>query len=246
MLALRTRRSRWAVLLAALLSLSLVAAACGGGDEEGDGDGTTGDAADEPGTPVRGGTVAYGLEAENDEGWCLPEAQLAISGIQVARAIYDTLTVPNVDGDYVPYLAESLTPNDTFDSWEITLREGVTFHDGTDLTAEVVKNNLDAFRGQYEGRSPLLFVFVFANIDTVEVVDDLTLTVTTKEPWPALPAALFGSGRIGIVGTGPARQRRHLRPRPDRHRPVPAGRVEPERAFRRRAQRGLLADRRER
>ncbi len=61
-----------------------------------------------------------------------------------------------------------------------------------------MKNNLDAFRGQYEGRSPLLFVFVFANIDTVEVVDDLTLTVTTKEPWPALPAALFGSGRIGI------------------------------------------------
>ena len=39
----------------------------------------------------------------------------------------------------------------------------MTFHDGTDLTAEVVKNNLDAYRGAYEGRSSLLFLFVLDN-----------------------------------------------------------------------------------
>ncbi|MCZ7536501.1 MAG: ABC transporter substrate-binding protein [Acidimicrobiia bacterium] len=140
----------------------------------------------------------YGLEAENGGGWCLPEAQLAIAGIQVARTIYDTLTVPNADGEYVPYLAESITSNDTADEWTIVLRDGIKFHDGSDLTAEVVKNNIDAFRGQYEGRSPLLFVFVFDNIDTVEVTGPLTLTVTTKVPWQAFRAYMYSNGRFGI------------------------------------------------
>lgn len=197
MSSFRTERSRWWCAVALLLAGSLFAAACGGDSESGGGSGGGG-SEEEAGDPVPGGKLVYGLEAENDEGWCLPEAQLAISGIQVARAIYDTLTAPNEDGDYVPYLAESVEPNDDFTEWSIGLREGVVFHDGSPLTAEVVKNNLDAFRGQYPARSPLLFVFVFSNIASVEVVDELNLTVTTNEPWPAFPAALFGSGRIGI------------------------------------------------
>ena len=80
-------------------------------------------------------------------GFCLPEAQLAISGEMVVRAIYDTLTIPNSEGEYVPYLAESVTPNDDFTEWTIKLRDGVKFHDGIDADAEVVKNNLDAYRG---------------------------------------------------------------------------------------------------
>ena len=51
----------------------------------------------------------------------------------VARAIYDTLTRPNADGEYEPWLAESVEPNDDFTEWTITLRDGVKFHDGTDL-----------------------------------------------------------------------------------------------------------------
>ncbi len=189
-------------LCASLLAVSMLAAACGGsGDDDGDDtsgdDDTTATTAD-VGEPTPGGRVVYGLEAENGGGWCLPEAQLAIAGIQVARTIYDTLTVPNENGDYVPYLAESVASNAKFDEWTIELRDGVKFHDGSDLTAEVVKNNLDAFRGQYEGRSPLLFVFVFDNVDTVEVTGPLTVKVTTKVPWPAFPAYLYSNGRFGI------------------------------------------------
>ena len=107
--------------------------------------------------------MIYAVESETASGWCLPEAQLAISGIQAARAIYDTLAQPDASGEMAPMLAESVEPNDTFDSWTILLRQGVTLHDGTDLTAEVVKNNLDAYRGAYEGRSSLLFLFVLDN-----------------------------------------------------------------------------------
>ncbi|HEX7131576.1 MAG TPA: ABC transporter substrate-binding protein, partial [Iamia sp.] len=177
--------------------LALVAGACGGKDKEG----TTG-GPEAPGDIQRGGSVTYGIEAETGDGWCLQESQLAISGILVARAIYDTLTVPNADGEYVPYLAEDVQPNDDFTEWTITVRDGVTFHDGSELTAEVVKNNLDAYRGA-EGdhaRSPLLFLFVLDNIESVEVSGDKDVVVTTKVPWVAFPAFLYSSGRLGITG----------------------------------------------
>ena len=59
--------------------------------------------------PVMGGSLVYGLEADTSGGWCLYKAQLAIGGIQVARAIYDTLTTPGGDGKIHPFLAESVT-----------------------------------------------------------------------------------------------------------------------------------------
>src|SRR5581483_9178820 len=40
-------------------------------------------------TPRRGGSVTWGLEAETTGGYCLPSAQLAVSGIMVVNAIYD-------------------------------------------------------------------------------------------------------------------------------------------------------------
>jgi peptide/nickel transport system substrate-binding protein len=190
------RRSRR--YLALVVVLALVAGACGG--KKGGG-GSGDDDAIEAGDPVRGGSVRYAVEAETGDGWCLQESQLAISGILVARSIYDTLTAPNEDGEYVPYLAEAVEPNEDFTEWTITVRDGVKFHDGSDLTAEVVKNNLDAYRGAPgdHARSPLLFLFVLDNIDTVEVTGDRDVTVTTKVPWVAFDAFLYSSGRLGIT-----------------------------------------------
>lgn len=151
------------------------------------------------GDPERGGQLVYGLEAEAAKGYCLPQSELSISGMQVARALYDTLTVPDAKGGYAPYLAKAVNHDESYKTWTISLRAGVTFHDGTALDATVVKNNLDAYRGTYETRSPLLFSFVFSNIDTVKVVNELTVEVKTKVAWVAFPAALYLSGRIGIM-----------------------------------------------
>lgn len=206
----RTRRRT----VAGLLALMLIASACGGASSGG---GTTTSEAEEgslsergfnaaagesgleeAGEPVRGGKLVYGVEADSNS-YCLSEGQLAISGMLVVRAVYDTLTIPNAEGDYVPYLAKAVTPNDTYDEWTIELREGIEFHDGSPLTAEVVKNNLDAFRGEYEGRSSLLFAFILRNIDEIEVLDDLRLVVRTEVPWVAFPAFLYSSSRVGIM-----------------------------------------------
>jgi peptide/nickel transport system substrate-binding protein len=192
-------RGRWVRRAAGVLALALVAAACGGGDDDDGGDaGGTAENGD-AGAPTPGGQVVYGLEAETADGWCLPEAQLAISGIQVASAIYDTLTRPDAEGEYQPWLAESVEANEDGTEWTITLPEGVTFHDGSELTAEVVKNNLDAYRGAYETRSPALFIFVFEPIESVEVVDPLTVQVNMKRPWVSFDAQLHGDGRVGMM-----------------------------------------------
>ena len=151
--------------------------------------------------PRRGGHLVYGLEAETDTGWCLSSATLAISGLQVVRAIYDPLTIPDGKGGYVPYLAKTLTHDPTFKVWTLTLHSGVTFHDGEPLTAQVVKDNLDAFRGVpgNHKRASLLFAFQLKNIIGVEVVNDLTVQITTQVPQPALPGMLYSSGRLGMM-----------------------------------------------
>ena len=176
--------------------LGLAAAACGGG---GGGGGDGGGAVvrnqrpENEGTPKRGGELVYGLEAETTGGWCIPTAQLAAGGIEVATAVYDTLTIPNDDGEIVPYLAESVEPNDTYTEFTITLREGIEFHNGEPLDAEAVRTNLEALR------NGLLARFVLQDVSDVEVVDPLTVKVTTARPWIAFPAYRWGTGRFGIV-----------------------------------------------
>ena len=192
-------RTRWRLRAALLLVFVLVAGACSGGGSGSDSSDDGGSSDEDAGPPQSGGKVVFGVEAETTDGWCLPEAQLAISGIQVARSIYDTLTVPNDEGQFEPFLAESVEPNDDYTEWTIELREGIKFHDGTDLTAEIVKNNIDAYRGQYPARNSLLFVFVLQDIDTVTTDGPLTVKVTTTRPWVSFPSFLYSSGRMGMV-----------------------------------------------
>jgi peptide/nickel transport system substrate-binding protein len=145
------------------------------------------------------GTITFGLEAETTN-YCLSRAQLAISGIQVVSAVYDTLTVPNSKGKPVPYLAKSVKPNADFTEWTITLRPGVTFHDGTPVDAAAVKLNMDAWRGAPGAPNvgPLLPI-VFKNVTDVQVVDPLTVKMVLNTPVADLDMGLYGQGRFGIM-----------------------------------------------
>jgi len=182
--------------------LVMVASACGGGSSKSSGSSQTTTPATvggltggvETGTPVPGGSLVYGIEADTSGGFCLYKAQLAIGGIEVVGSVYDTLTAPDGNGKIQPYLAESVTPNPNYTVWTIKLRANIKFHDGTALTADVVKENLDHFRHD----NPL-FVFVFGDVKSIDVVDPLTLTVSTKRPWSAFPWFLWSSGRLGIM-----------------------------------------------
>jgi len=191
------------------LSLGMLAAACGGGSGGKSGsnnNGSTETTENDSGLkPVYGGSATLALEADTTGGWCLSEAQLAIAGIQVARSIYDTLTVPDGKGGSVPFLAQSVTPNADFTVWTIKLRPNIQFQDGTPLNAAVVRDNLNNYRGASDAGDPppkhvgTLFPFVFTYIKSVKATDNLTVTVTMKSPWSAFPAHLYEYGRLGIM-----------------------------------------------
>jgi peptide/nickel transport system substrate-binding protein len=192
-----TRRN--SALATSIVALALLAAACSSGATGGGGGSRAVNTPTTAGTPVSGGSVVWAVPAETSGGWCLTEAQLAISGIQIARAIYDPLTAPDAHEVYRPFLARSVTSNAAHTIWTITLRSGITFHDGSPLTAQVVKNNLDASRGMYKNRHPLLSLFVFGKyVRDVKVTGPLSVEVDTV-PWTAFPAYLYSSGRFGIM-----------------------------------------------
>ncbi len=143
------------LLAAAGLALGLVAAACGS-DDSGSSAGTTaagggaattaaggaGTTAASTETPVAGGKLVMGIEADTGSPWEPSKALLAISGHTVIRSIYDSLTIVTDEGTVVPYLAESVEPNADYTVWTIKVRSGVTFHDGTPLNAAAVVDNL--------------------------------------------------------------------------------------------------------
>lgn len=193
------RRNRWRgrALAGAIVALAMVGAACGGGE---DGGSSGGSESTEPAEMVPGGEITYALEAESSGGFCFPDAQLAASGMIVTRAVYDFLIVPSEDEEgYAPYLLESLERNEDATLWTLKLREGIKFHDGTELDSTVLKNNIDAWLGRYPNRVSLFLPWVLDQVDTVEVLDPLTVQITTKIPWVEFPPFLYGGARLGIM-----------------------------------------------
>ncbi len=104
---------------------------------------TAGTTSGTPGAPVRGGSMTIGTMAEID-GFSPSQNRWDTNGLLYANTVYDPLMAVAVDGSIQPYLARSLVPNATYDVWTLTLRPGVTFHDGTALTSTVVRNNFAA------------------------------------------------------------------------------------------------------
>lgn len=188
---IRRSRRAWSALLLGL-AFVLVVTACSGGSNNDEGSKDSDSPAD-VGPPVLGGSISYALEAETGGGFCLSNAQLVISGILIANAVYDTLVVPNEQGEMVPFLAQAITPNADYTEWVIDLRAGITFHDGTPLDAAALKLNLDAFL------KGILFQFALTSVESNEITGPLQVTVHMKEPWYDYPQMLWGWGRVGIM-----------------------------------------------
>ncbi len=187
------RRARYLLVLG--LVFGLVATACGGGDDTGSGEGgdttestaAAGSGEQSDADPVPGGDLVIAIQAETD-GWDITKNNWAVEGHFVGQTFYDTLAMFDENGDPQPYLAEDLVPNDDFTVWDIVLREGVTFHNGTQLDAAAVKANLDAVKASG------LIGPVFSYVETFEVVDESTVRATMSAPWATFPVALTTQG----------------------------------------------------
>jgi peptide/nickel transport system substrate-binding protein len=134
----------------------------------------------------------------------------------LSRHLFDALIHFDKDDNIVPGLAESWKAmSDT--TWELKLRKGVKFHDGSAFTADDVVFSVERVRSIQ--RSPNPFT-TYLGARKVEKVDDHTVRFISPEPDPLLvnnlPQIAISSAKAGrnatqddfnqgraAIGTGP-------------------------------------------
>jgi len=150
-------------------------------------DGPTGPGADA--TPVAGGTVVYGHQQEAEcvfGGW-IEQAYLSYN-------ILDSLVALDDDGEVVPWLATAWTASDDLLTYTLTLRDDVTFTDGSRLTAGVVAYNFDRWLA---GGNSTARAWLAGYYASAEAADDTTLLLHLSRPYPRLLENL-SQGYFGI------------------------------------------------
>jgi len=139
--------------------------------------------------------------------------------VAVSHHIFEPLTQTDPNGRLVPGLAESWRNVDPL-TWEVRLRGGVKFSDGSEMTADDVLYSLD--RPMRITGSPGSFAQFVRPITAMQIIDRHTLRLHTATPYVLLPYDLnsvfivskkaatgatqadFDSGKAAI-GTGPYR-----------------------------------------
>lgn len=189
----------------------------GAGDGGGDGPATTaapvedviegnvciGDACDEPVVedeqgpqPVSGGTLRVAVEAETD-GLNPAANNFAVSAYTMGYAIFDPLFYIDRDGNWFPFLAESATPVGDGSSWQVKVREGITFHDGTPLNADALIANFET--AITDPIISLAIVPSYPAENRYEKIDDLTLQYNLIRPSAHFPINL--TSQLGMMAS---------------------------------------------
>lgn len=102
----------------------------------------------------------------------------------IVHAIYDGLIAIGEDGTIQPLAAETFEAVDEL-TFEARLQHGLTFHDGSPVTADAAIRGIKHLQG---GDSQV--IDLFSTITNVERVDDFTVRIVCDVPSPWLPAQL--------------------------------------------------------
>ena len=120
-------------------------------------------------------TLGMPLEPPNLD----PTAGAAAAIDEVVYAnVYEGLTRFAPDGSVLPALAKEWSIENDGARYVFSLNEGVKFHDGAEFTADDVKFSIDRAMADDSTNAQK---GLFANIDSVEVVDPLTVAINMKQ-----------------------------------------------------------------
>jgi peptide/nickel transport system substrate-binding protein len=181
--------------LALLASLALILTACNGGGEgvdlgdaadpdpeiddvEDDTDPDDADTDPDDDDVAAGGVLRAAIGGDPDQ--LDPHTTTSSFAFTVLENVYDTLVQPGDDLSPEPALAESWDTSDDLLTWTFNLREGVLFHDGSELDAEDVVASYE--RIAEEGAN----AFRLEPVESFNIVDDLTVEVVLNRPAPNL------------------------------------------------------------
>lgn len=145
------------------------------------------DSTEENVKPVAGGTLVY---ASGDaEPSCLdPHVGGNYPQALVASQYLESLFTKDADGKIIPWLAESTEVSEDGLTRTITLRDGITFTDGTKLTAEAIKANIQHLKDPNTASST--GYLAVGKVVDIEIVDELTAKLTLSSPDNALLESL--------------------------------------------------------
>lgn len=131
--------------------------------------------------PVKGGTLIIATAA--DAASMQPTEIRSPTNLYYASAIFESLLGFDEAGIPQPYLAESITEDVEGLTYTIELKKGIKFHDGTELTADVCKWNIDHYKA--EG---ILSSSFFSNLESVEVTGNYTVVLHLSKWDSTLPS----------------------------------------------------------
>jgi peptide/nickel transport system substrate-binding protein len=189
-------------LLAVLLALVVVAAACGFGDDdttatpdatpgatEGDvdGEGTSGDGDGEAPAEASVDTITVGVPSLQEQ---YVDPHFTVGGLLFGMrwAISEGLYRQDLSsGEWVPNLATGYEVGEDGLTWTFSLRDDVLMHDGSTFTAQDQKTAIDRVLGSED----FAHLAAFRSLVTgAEVVDDTTIQITTSAPYATLVSDL--------------------------------------------------------
>ena len=136
-------------------------------------------------------TVGISLETPSVD----PHFYAYKNSYQIAQQIFDPLIRQDANQKQIPGLAVSWKPLDD-KTWEIKLRKGVKWHDGSPFTADDVLFNVERAKAGIPGSPTTPTRNLLTGDKTWEKVDDYTLLIKTPKPWATVPVDM---GEVAIV-----------------------------------------------
>lgn len=149
--------------------------------------------------PQFGGTLRVAVEAESD-GLNPTANNFAVSAYIMTFPVVEPVAYWDVNGNWVPHLAESFTKVGDGSSWQLKLREGILFHDGTELDADdVVATFLAQLTDPIVGLAvrPAYSVDGELKEDAIVKIDDYTVEYNPIRGYGAFPQ--FLTSQLGQV-----------------------------------------------